>query len=454
MIHFPDGFVWGAATAAYQIEGSRQVDGRGDSIWDTFSHTPGAVLGGDTGDVACDHYRRYREDVATMAELGLGAYRFSVAWPRVQPTGSGAVNSAGLDFYSRLVDELLDRAIRPYVTLYHWDLPQPLQDAGGWTSRDTAYRLADYAAIVADRLGDRVSDFVTLNEPWCSSFLGYASGDHAPGLRDTAAACTAAHHLLLGHGLAVETLRGSLPRSARVAITLNPHLVRAASESAADQDAADRVDLFTNRIFLDPVLLGRYPKEIGEHTRTITDWAFVEDGDLATISAPLDFLGLNYYQPMPIGATPAHPDDPRPWPGVAGAFEHPNPVPHTGMGWGIDPAGLTELLSGIVAVYSQIPIMVTENGSAFPDVADAAGWVDDSDRAAYLTAHLAAVHRAMEDGVDVRGYFAWSLLDNFEWAWGYSQRFGLVRVDFASQERTIKRSGRTYSAVIAANGID
>ena len=451
-MRFPDGFVWGAATAAYQIEGSRHVDGRGDSIWDTFSHTPGAVLGGDTGDVACDHYRRFREDVAIMADLGLNAYRFSIAWPRVQPSGSGPANQAGLDFYSALVDELLAHGITPYATLYHWDLPQPLQDAGGWAARDTSYRLAEYASLVTGHLGDRVPDVITLNEPWCSAFLGYASGAHAPGIRDTAAAIAAAHHLLLGHGLAVEAMRAAMPSGSRLGITVNPHLVRAVSDSAEDQDAAEGADLLTNRIFLDPVLLGTYPKELTERTLEVTDWSFVHDGDLATISAPIDFLGLNYYQPLRIGAVPADAADPRPWPGVDGAYDHPNPPPHTGMGWGIDPDAFAELIGGIAADYPDIPILITENGSAFDDVAGPDGSYDDRDRAAFLTAHLEALHRVISEGVDVTGYFAWSLMDNFEWAWGYSQRFGLVHVDYETQKRTVKRSGQLYREIIAANG--
>jgi len=454
VIRFPDGFVWGAATAAYQIEGARFEDGRLDSIWDTFSHTPGAVANGDTGDVACEHYHRYRDDVAIMGELGLHAYRFSIAWPRVVPTGSGTVNAAGLDFYSRLVDELRSHGIRPFVTLYHWDLPQPLQDAGGWANRDTAQRFAEFCTHVAAVLGDRVDVFTTLNEPWCSAFLGYASGAHAPGVRDDAAAYRAAHHLLLAHGLGVQALRATLPATAEVSITLNPHVVRPASNIDADRRAAERVDLVTNRLFAEPLRHGSYPAALVAETAAVTDWRFVADGDLAAIAAPIDFLGVNYYQPTRIGAVPADPRIPNPWPGVAGAYEHPNPPPHTGMGWGIDPDAFTEFLVTLAKEFAPTPLVVTENGSAFPDpdhVVDAG--VHDSGRTSYLTAHLSALHRAIEDGADVRGYFAWSLLDNFEWAWGYAQRFGIVHVDFTSQERTVKQSGLTYLDVIRANGM-
>jgi len=451
-MRLPDGFVWGAATAAYQIEGARHEDGRGDSIWDTFSHTPGAIDGGDTGDVACDHYHRYREDVALMADIGLNAYRFSVSWPRIQASGSGEANRAGLDFYSRLVDELLARDIRPYVTLYHWDLPQPLQDAGGWTSRDTAYRFAEFSVQVAASLGDRVGVFTTLNEPWCSAFLGHASGHHAPGWHDDAAAFAAAHHLLLAHGLGVQALRTTLPSEAQISITLNPHLIRPASQSDADVDAADRADLVTNRLFHEPLRRGAYPTGLADQTAAVTDWSFARDGDLQTINAPIDFLGVNYYQPTPIAAAPADAAAPRPWPGVPSAFEHPNPLPHTGMGWGIDPDAFVELLTLVGKEFGPVPLVVTENGSAFPDPPHADAVLADPERTDYLTAHVGAVHRAIEAGADVRGYFAWSLLDNFEWAWGYSQRFGLVHVDFATQRRTLKQSALAYRDLMAADG--
>ena len=446
---FPDTFLWGAATSAYQIEGAVAEDGRGVSIWDTFSHTPGKVARGHTGDVACDHYHRYRDDVALMSELGLTAYRFSIAWPRLMPSGRGEVNEAGLDFYSRLVDELLDHGIAPIATLYHWDLPQRLQDAGGWTNRDTALRLADYAAVVGRRLGDRVKHITTLNEPWCSAYLGYASGEHAPGLKDIPSALTAVHHLLLGHGRAVEALRAELPTGAEVSITLNPAVLRAVSPSAADTAARDRADLLANRIFAEPLTHGRYPAELFDATARFTDWAFVADGDLATINAPLDSIGINYYQPLQVGAAPADPDRPELWPGADDVFAYPSPEPHTGMGWTVDPSGLTELLDRTAQEFS-VPIMVTENGSAFPDQPDESGQFVDTARADYLRSHIAAIEAAIEAGIDVRGYFAWSLLDNFEWAWGYDQRFGIVHVDFDTQERRMKLSGRVYRDIIRA----
>ena len=449
---FPEGFLWGAATASYQIEGAVAEDGRKPSIWDTFSHTPAAIASGDTGDVACDHYHRYREDVAIMAELGLTAYRFSISWPRVVPDGSGAVNEAGLDFYSRLVDELLAHGIAPVATLYHWDLPQRLQDAGGWLTRDTSARFADYTAVVAQRLGDRISTFTTLNEPWCSAFLGHASGEHAPGIKDNAAALTAAHHLLLAHGLSAGVLRAELPPSAQVSITLNPALLRPASESLADRDACRRAEVLSNRIFVDPLVNGRYPAELITDTADRTDWSFVADGDLATIQAKLDFIGVNYYQPTTVGANPADPAAPVLLPGASDMFVHPQPPPHTGMGWGIDASGLRELLVRTAVDFPGTPLVITENGSAFEDSLDEAGEYHDAQRAQYLRDHVAAAHQAIEAGVDLRGYFAWSLLDNFEWAWGYAQRFGVVHVAFQSQQRTLKHSAHVYRSIIAANG--
>jgi beta-glucosidase len=467
-LRFPDGFVWGTATASYQIEGAVDADGRGRSIWDTFTHEPGRVADGTTGDVACDHYHRYREDVALMAALGLPAYRFSIAWPRVQPAGSGTVNQAGLDFYDRLVDTLLEHGIRPLATLYHWDLPQPLQDAGGWPNRETALRFADYAQVVAHALGDRVPTFTTLNEPWCSAYLGYAAGAHAPGIADPAAALAAAHHLNLAHGLGAAALRAALPAGSGVSLTLNLALVRPASDSEADRDAARHVDALANRIFLDPVLRGSYPDDLLTDLRHVTDWAFIRDGDTATIHAPLDVLGVNYYTPAVIAAAtpelraaaaaaalavPKGTDGPRPYPGTELAVELPQPGPYTDMHWPIDPSGLTELLLRVHHDYPGVPLMVTENGAAYPDQPGADGVVHDSDRIRYLHDHLAAVHAAIAAGADVRGYYVWSLMDNFEWAEGLAKRFGIVHVDFDTQARTPKDSARWYREVIATNGL-
>ncbi|WP_406280202.1 GH1 family beta-glucosidase [Embleya sp. NBC_00896] len=461
---FPPGFVWGAATAAYQIEGAAAEDGRAPSIWDTFSHTPGRVHAGDTGDVATDHYHRYREDVALMAELGLGAYRFSISWARVLPAGKGRVNVAGLDFYDRLVDELLAHGVDPYVTLYHWDLPQAIQDAGGWGARVTASRFADYARLVAARLGDRVRHWTTLNEPWCSAFLGHGSGVHAPGHTDAELSLRAHHHLLLAHGRGVEALRAELPSGHRIGITLNPAAVRPASRRPEDLDAARRVDGLANRIFLDPLLRGDYPADVLRDTAAVTDWAFVRAGDLAEIARPIDVLGVNYYTPLLVGggADPTTPvrDDGHgasaysPWPGCADVRFEQTPGARTAMGWGIDPDGLYEVLARVHAQAPGLALMVTENGAAYDDDrVDAAGAIADGERIAYLAAHIAAVRRAIADGVDVRGYFVWSLLDNFEWAYGYAKRFGIVHVDFATGRRTAKRSARWYASMIAGNGV-
>ncbi|WP_031003801.1 GH1 family beta-glucosidase [Streptomyces sp. NRRL F-5727] len=451
-LRFPEGFRWGTATAAYQIEGAATEDGRTPSIWDTFSRTPGKVRNGDTGDIAADHYHRVREDVALMRELGVTDYRFSVAWPRVQPTGRGPALQKGLDFYRRLCDELREAGIRPVATLYHWDLPQELEDAGGWPRRETAARFAEYAGIVADGLGDRVATWTTLNEPWCAAFLGYGNGVHAPGRTDDAAALRAAHHLNLAHGWAVAALRESLPAGTEVSLTLNLHVVRSLTESAEDRDAARRIDAVANRIFLDPVFRGRLPEDLVRDTAGVTDWAFVRDGDLAAIAAPIDSLGLNYYSPTVVAAGSS--ESPSPW---AGAERHvrflPAPGPRTAMDWPVDADGLYELLVRLRDELPHVPLVITENGAAYDDYADPSGQVRDPERVAYLHGHLAAVRRAVEDGADVRGYFLWSLLDNFEWAFGYSKRFGIVHVDFASQRRTLKDSARWYADVIARGGL-
>ncbi|HEY7010313.1 MAG TPA: beta-glucosidase [Jatrophihabitantaceae bacterium] len=466
---FPTGFVWGAATASYQIEGAVHEDGRGPSIWDTFSHTPGKVLNGDTGDVACDHYHRVAEDAEIMAGLGLRAYRFSVAWPRIVPGGSGQVNQAGLDFYSRLVDALLERDIAPLITLYHWDLPQPLEDNGGWTNRATAERFAEYATIVGQALGDRVTTFTTLNEPWCSAYLGYAAGVHAPGRTSNADALSAVHHLNLAHGLGASALRTVLPSTGQVSITLNLAQVRAASDSPADLDAMRHVDGVANRVFLDPLLRGEYPADVLDDLRHITDWSFIRDGDTALIRTPLDVLGINYYTPARVAAMtpeieqqlagrwmndPTGTDGPTAYPGTDLAVSVPQDGPYTAMHWRVEPGSLTELLLRVHRDYPGVPLMITENGAAYDDVVAEDGAVHDSDRIDYVRGHLAAVHDAIGAGVDVRGYFLWSLMDNFEWAFGYSKRFGIVRVDYPTGERTVKDSARWYRDVIAAGGID
>jgi beta-glucosidase len=459
---FPSGFLWGTATAAYQIEGAAREDGRTASIWDTFSHTNGKVSRGDTGDVACDHYHRYDEDVALMADLGVQAYRFSVSWPRVQPGGSGAANAPGLDFYSRLVDALLERGIAPVATLYHWDLPQELEDRDGWANRDTAYRFAEYAGLVADRLGDRVQIWTTLNEPWCSAFLGYGAGVHAPGRTEPATALAAAHHLLLGHGLATRDLRSRVARS-QLSITLNLAAVRAASDSAADRDAARRVDALANRLFLGPLCGTGYPADLRADTAALTDWSFVEDGDEQVIAAPIDVLGVNYYTPTVVAAGAAgtradgHADSAAggsAWPGCESTVDFlPQPGPQTEMGWSVDATGLHELLMRMHRDHPRLPLVITENGAAYDDSPDETGAVHDPERVTYLRDHLTAVSRAIADGADVRGYFVWSFLDNFEWAYGYSKRFGITYVDFSTQQRIPKDSAHWYRNVIARNAV-
>ncbi|WP_320064732.1 GH1 family beta-glucosidase [Micromonospora sp. RTGN7] len=454
---FPPGFRWGAATAAYQIEGAAAEGGRTPSIWDTFSHAEGRTVAGHTGDVACDHYHRMPDDVRLMADLGLKSYRFSVSWPRVQPGGSGAANAEGLDFYQRLVDELLGRGIEPWLTLYHWDLPQPLEDAGGWPARDTAARFADYAQLVGDALGDRVRYWTTLNEPWCSAFLGYGSGAHAPGRSDGADAVRAGHHLMLGHGLAVQALRASRP-DARLGLTVNLYPVTPASDSPADADAARRIDGLANRFFLDPVLRGSYPTDLRADLASVTDFGHVRDGDLEIISTPLDLVGINYYSrhvvagPVEGEAPQAYWRAPTCWPGSEEVRFVTRGVPVTDMNWEIDAPGLVETLERVHREYTDLPLYVTENGSAFVDaVVD--GRVDDVDRLAYFDSHLRAAHAAIGAGVPLRGYFAWSLMDNFEWAWGYTKRFGMVHVDYDSQARIPKSSARWYAEVIRRNGL-
>ncbi|WP_033824567.1 GH1 family beta-glucosidase [Kitasatospora sp. MBT63] len=433
----PDGFVWGAATAAYQIEGSVAADGRAPSIWDTFSHTPGKVAGGDTGDTACDHYRRWPEDLALMKQLGLDAYRFSIAWPRVVPHADGRVNEAGLGFYDRLVDALLEAGITPFPTLYHWDLPQAQQDRGGWPERDTALRFGEYAETVAERLGDRVTHWATLNEPLCSAWIGHLDGDMAPGWQDLTAAVRASYHLHLGHGLAVRALREHVP-GARIGIVNNLSTIRPGSDRPADHEAARRADGHINRWWLDPVLGRGYPQDMVDLYGVELP---VQDGDMELISAPLDWLGLNYYFRQIVA------DDPT---GPAPYFRQlPGPGPeHTAMPWEVHAPGIEELLLRLTEEYGARQLYVTENGAAYRDTVAPDGTVHDPERTAYLERHLAACASAAAQGAPLAGYFAWSLLDNFEWAYGYGKRFGLVRVDYETQQRTVKTSGHRYAELI------
>jgi beta-glucosidase len=428
---FPDGFVWGTATASYQIEGAAREDGRGESIWDRFSHTPGRVRNGDTGDVACDHYHRYREDVALMAGLGFNAYRFSISWPRVLPAGTGAVNAAGLDFYDRLVDELLANQIAPFATLYHWDLPQALEDAGGWPRRATAEAFAEYAGIVAGRLGDRVRSIATFNEPWVVADHGYRNGTHAPGRSDPAAAIAAAHHLLVAHGLGMQAIRTAAPATpAGIVLNLAPQ--HPASPHPLDLEAASAAHDWLNRWYLDPLVGRGYPE--------LPSWApggvrsEIQDGDMDLIAAPLDFIGVNYYNQSRVRSALLPPLGPG-----------GDPPERTGMGWEVYPAGLAEVLEFVASRSGDLPLYVTENGAAYPvDEADPAR---DPARVSFLRRHLAVALDALERGVPLRGYFVWSLLDNFEWAQGYSPRFGIIHVDYPTLERRVRDSARFMGAL-------
>ncbi|MBT0768556.1 beta-glucosidase [Kineosporia sp. J2-2] len=449
---FPDGFLWGAATSSYQIEGAVDADGRGPSIWDTFSREPGAVLNGENGDVAIDHYHRVGDDVKLMADLGLNAYRFSVAWPRIQPTGSGPAVQAGLDFYQRLTDQLLDAGIAPALTLYHWDLPQPLQDAGGWPNRDTAYRFADYAGIVADALGDRVKLWITLNESWCAAYLGYLSGEHAPGIQDPAQALASVHTLNLAHGLGARAIRSALGDGAQVAISHNIQVNKAATDAPEDVAVKTRLDLVNNEILLAPQLDGAYPEGLFEATERFTDWSFVRDGDLDVIHTRMDALGLNYYSTGTVRAGEDPDRDPFQPTLVDGVARVRPEGEYTEMGWLVEPQGLTDLLLEMHRRWPGLPLYVTENGAAFDDEVAPDGRVHDERRTAYLHSHVEAVGRAMDAGANVRGYFAWSLFDNFEWSYGYGKRFGIVHVDYDTLTRTVKDSGHWYSR-LAGSGV-
>lgn len=434
---FPAGFRWGAAVSAYQIEGAVDEDGRGESIWDRFTATPGTIVDGSSGRVACDTYHRYPEDIGLLRELGVSSFRFSIAWPRVLPDGVGRPNEAGLDFYDRFVDELLDAGIEPFVTLYHWDLPQVLEDAGGWPARSTVDAYAEYVAVVSSRLGDRVKSWITMCEPWVVAWLGYGVGEHAPGRKSERDASAAAHHVLLGHGRAADVLRRTVS-DARVGITIDCVPMYPATESEADVEAAREADVFRNRWILDPVFRGEYPAEL--RARFAPDAPAIFDGDMETIAFPLDFLGVNTYTRNIVRADP---ETGRPETVVAHGAEH------TAKGWEVFPEALTNVLVRLRDDYAPPELYVTENGAAFSD-ALVDGEVDDPQRVSYLDGHLDAVAKAIDDGVPVAGYFLWSLLDNFEWAQGYTERFGIVYVDFESLERTPKASFYWYRSFIAA----
>jgi beta-glucosidase len=463
---FPPGFIWGSATAAAQIEGAAFDDGKEASIWDTFARVPHAVLNGDTLDVAVDHYNRMPADVALMKDLGLQSYRFSASWARIRP-GDRSTNAAGLDFYSRLVDELLGAGILPWLTLYHWDLPQAVEETGGWANRDTAYRFRDYAEVVHGALGDRVEHWTTFNEPFCSSLLGYAAGVHAPGRQEPAAAVAAVHHQHLGHGLAVQRLRELGAQN--IGITLNlTNSIPLDPADPVDVEAARRFDGLQNTIFLDPILLGEYPADVRDDLaefglREVGESELVRPGDLGIIAQPIDFLGVNHYHDDVVSGHPLDgADDPHlvdtgrslrsPFVGSEHITFPLRGLPRTAMGWEVNPGGLRTLLVRLGHEYPALPpLYVTENGAAYDDVVSADGAVHDDDRTAFVLDHIQAVSDAIADGADVRGYFVWSLLDNFEWAWGYGKRFGIVRVDYDTLERTPKDSARAYARVIAAS---
>lgn len=438
---FPKDFVWGSATASYQIEGSRTADGRGECIWQRFSNTPGKVQNGDTGEIACDHLNRYADDVALMQQIGLQVYRFSVAWPRVLPTGTGKVHAAGLDFYNRLVDELLKANITPFITLYHWDLPQALQDKGGWENPDSVKWFADYAAILTQKLGDRVKNWITHNEPWCVAFLGNLMGVHAPGKQDAKAAYAAAHHLLISHGAAMQVIRQNVADS-KAGITLNLAPKHPATDSEADKQAAYTSDGFLNRWFLDPIYKGAYPADIVEKVG-----GALEGLDLSAVqqaAVPSDFLGVNYYTRGIVKA-----DDTNPL-GFTEIRADYDGVELTAMAWEVYPDGLREILVNTARDYQPTALYVTENGAAYDEPVPSNGIVEDPKRVSYLERHLKAVEAAIAQGAPVKGYFVWSLMDNFEWAYGYSKRFGIIYVDYASQQRTLKRSALYYRDFIKA----
>jgi beta-glucosidase len=444
MLKFPQDFIWGVATSAYQIEGAWDQDGRGLSIWDTFSHTPGNIYHDQNGDVAADHYHHWQEDINLMAQLGLKAYRFSIAWPRILPEGKGKINPSGLDFYDKLVDGLLEQGIQPFPTLFHWDLPQALQDQGGWGERQTAYYFAEYARAVSERLSDRVTHWITHNEPFVAAILGHFTGEHAPGTQDIGVALHATHHLLLSHGLAVQALRASSTNPLRVGITLNLETIHPASENEEDRNAAWRFDGIINRMFLDPIFHSAYPDDILSLFQPF--FKGVLPGDLEQISAPIDFLGINSYSRAVIRYDPDVP--------LVNASQVLPAGNEYSMMWEIYPKGLYELLNRVWSDYQPGVIYVTENGVPVPDDLDHDGRVRDYRRIRYLRDHIAQVHRSMTEGVPLRGYFVWSLLDNFEWAYGYRMRFGLIHVNFETLERTVKESGRWYADVIEHNRVD
>ena len=441
-IVFPEDFLWGTATSAYQIEGAWNEDGKGPSIWDTFSHLPGKTFQGQTGDVAADVYHQWVQDILLMKEIGIKAYRFSISWSRILPTGSDPINSAGMDFYKRFIDTLLENQIEPIPTLFHYDLPQALQDKEGWVNRDTAVHFGDYAHILGNEFGDRVQYWITHNEPWVTAVLGYLTGVHAPGIQDIRSALFAAHHLLLSHGLAVQALRQSTKKPLKIGIALNLSPVYPASDTEEDRQAADRFDTLLNKFMLEPIFHARYPQDL----LNLVSFVFppVEEADLRTISSPIDFLGVNYYTRSVVRHNPS-------FPLMQYEEVHPNDTNYSQM-WEIYPPGIYELLQRLSKDYHPIQMMVSENGVPVPDGIDFDGKVRDNRRIQYLQDHLIQVKRAIQAGLPISGYLVWSLLDNFEWNLGYQMRFGLIHVDFDTQKRTIKNSGHWFHEVIKSNG--
>ncbi len=446
MLNFPEGFVWGAATASYQVEGAVNADGRGESIWDRFAHTPGKTYNGDTGDVACDHYHRYADDVRLMADLGLHAYRFSIAWPRILPTGKGQLNERGLDFYDRLVDALCGAGIKPFVTLYHWDLPQALEDSGGWMNRDLANHFAHYADVVSRRLGDRVEHWMTLNEPMTIAFCGYITGEHAPGHRDMTMVepMTVLHNLYLAHGQAVRVLRAHCPEC-KVGAAFNMYPVYPATPTEADQMTAYRCDMFTNRLYVEPILKGEYPAELMAALGPAAPR--IEPGDMRLMSAPLDFMGVNYYSRMVVAHNPDSLDPLQMKPVRVETSEY------TDLDWEIYPDGLHDLMLRVHNDYHPQAIYIMENGCAMPDILGADGQVHDPRRVAYLRDHFRALQKAITQGAPIKGYFAWTLMDNFEWSHGYNKRFGLIYVDYPTQRRIPKDSAHFYRETVKKNAV-
>jgi len=443
--NYPSDFLWGTATSSYQIEGAHDQEGRGESIWDRFSHTPGNVYNNDTGDVACDHYNRYQEDVSLMQQLGLDSYRFSIAWPRILPSGQGRVNQAGLDFYKKLAEELLQAGIKPAATLYHWDLPQALQDEGGWANRDTAHHFQEYAGLVFQELDGLIDSWITHNEPWVMAYLGHFFGEHAPGITDLSKAVAVSHNLLLSHGLAVRAYRDLFGSQGEIGLTLNLHPVYPADNSSRTREAVELSDAFTNRWFLEPVFQGSYPEDLLKRYREKLQQPEIQENDLEIISEPIDFLGVNYYSRNLVEYSP-EPEILKFQPVEVEESKH------TAMGWEVYPEGLYDLLCRIHRDYQPEKIYITENGAAYQDEVTGAAdskRVKDPERIDYLKQHIDMAGKAIEEGVPLKGYYLWSLLDNFEWAHGYSKRFGIIYVDFATQERILKDSARWYRDLIS-----